>query len=146
MKACPLCDLKRKCTCAVDNGHIKKARLLPMCSYCKLRHANRGSCQQAWADPEMLYAIESFFEEIGVEKTDNPIPSAILHAWISNRCVTRKSCDDWSGISTLQRDFQSYQPAEYTPASFRSAIERAGYAIDRGMVSRCVLKEDVSWK
>ncbi len=145
MTPCILCGLKRKCTCAIDNGHIKKARLLPMCSYCKQRHANRGSCQEAWADPEMLDAIEEFFARIGVAKTDNPVPSAILHAWLSNRTVTRKSHDDWAGISALQRDFHTYQPIEFTAVAFLAAIEKAGYAMQDQMVSKLILKEDLKW-
>lgn len=73
---------------------------------------------------------------------DLPVPSAILHAWIGRRCMTRKTRDDWTGLRALHRDFTEYQGHEFTPAAFKLAIEKAGYAVANGMASRIVLKED----
>lgn len=73
---------------------------------------------------------------------DKAVPSAILHAWISNRTITRKLHDDWGGLKALHRDFTAYSDEEFTPAAFKEAVVTAGYAIENGMVSRLILKED----
>jgi hypothetical protein len=88
---------------------------------------------------EMMDFIDKTF---GTTPDDPKVPSAILHAWISKRCMTRKTRDDWTGLRALHRDFTEYQGHEFTAAAFKTAIERAGYAVANGMASRIILKED----
>lgn len=144
MKTCPLCNLKRKCTCAADNGHVKKARLFPKCRDCGDRHANKGSCKQAWADPDMFEAIEWYFEKFaGIPRNmEKLLPANMLDPWIRRRCGSRKSMDDWGSVTALYRDF-CVSTDGFSRISFEQAIARAGYAVSRGMVSKLYLKEDL---
>lgn len=83
----------------------------------------------------------SAIDEVLNVTTDKMIPDEVLRRWLSDRCKSRKTKEDWTSISALYRDFSRGNDG-YTVASFAAAITDSGYAISRGMVSRLILKED----
>jgi hypothetical protein len=106
------------------------------------RKGQRDMFHAASQEMEVLDDMAYINKLFNLPPDDLPVPSAILHAWLSNRCLTRKTKDDWSGLKALHRDFMAYQGHEFTVAAFREAIGKAGYAINREMVSRLVLRAD----
>jgi hypothetical protein len=107
------------------------------------RKGQRDMFAAASQDMEVIDYMAYVNKLFNLPPDDLPVPSAILHAWISNRCMTRKTKDDWAGLKALHRDFTAYQGHEFTAGAFRDAIEKAGYAIEKDMVSRLVIKEDI---
>lgn len=107
------------------------------------RKGQRDMFAAASEDMEVIDYMAYINKLFNLPPDDLPVPSAILHAWLSNRCMTRKTKDDWSGLKALHRDFMAYQGHEFTLAAFRDAIGKAGYAIEKDMVSRLVIKEDI---
>jgi hypothetical protein len=74
--------------------------------------------------------------------TDPEVPQELIEKWMLARCVTRKTKDDWSGVGTLHRDFTLFTGETCNRGSFQSAVLSAGFAVNRDMVSKLVLKVD----
>ncbi len=91
---------------------------------------------QDWED--FMVAVDEFF---GVVR-DPEVPAEKLAEWIGQRCMTRKTRDDWAGVYALHRDFMQWSGESFTRPSFEAAVTSAGYAIHRGMISKLLLKED----
>ena len=105
------------------------------------RNGQIGIFQVERAESEWEEFCSAIDEVLNVT-TDRAVPESDLLRWRQERCKSRKTFDDWGGLGALHRDFTAWRGEQYTVASFATAIQDAGYAVSRGMVSRLVLKED----
>jgi hypothetical protein len=83
-----------------------------------------------------------YIDEVLGVTTEKQVPEGELLKWIGERCRSRKTREDWGGLGALYRDFTSWRGETFSPASFEQAVIDAGYAVNRGMVARLLLKED----
>jgi hypothetical protein len=107
------------------------------------RKGQRDMFGAASQDSEVLDYMAYVNKIFNLPPDDLPVPRAILRGWISNKCITRKLHDDWTSLYALQGDFHAYCGQKYAFNAFKDAIEKAGYAIEKDMVSRLVIKEDL---
>lgn len=92
---------------------------------------------------EDLNHIDDFF---GLEREGLPMTGEMLQVWAKERCVRRKSREDFGALYSLRRDFADWArgiPCNPSAETFQRVLVRNGFEVSAGFVSSLVLSSDM---